>query len=269
MNKTLLFSCFVILFFITSCKNEEPTNVIINVEDDIYVDMVENFSSGNPSFQINLSTIQKLNCENYELETDLDFDEQSNVIYIAINDLVEPSDCEAGESVARASIPFGILSNGDYDFNISLQSAFRNNGTLEVANDYFALSLETDDGVDIRFPKLYKMPESTIWGYISYDNNSYEEEANNFIDSLQSLSTIDLASGQDFNTGYYGYFEVNDTRSISMVEVPETTGHKAFAFRHQSDDLSEVMDLVDEWCAEETELQIFIFDEKGRRITCN
>jgi len=138
MYQKILLSC-LLLITLSACPKEPPT-VIVDVEDDFYIDMFEDISNGNQLFQLDITTIKKQTCLNYQIDYSLNFNEQSNDIELIINDLVEPTDCEMGDAAATLTVPFGTLASGVYDFDINLKDAVINKGSLSVYSDRYELS---------------------------------------------------------------------------------------------------------------------------------
>jgi hypothetical protein len=80
--------------------------------------------------------------------------------------------------------------------------------------------METLDGISIPNSRLYKVPQNTIWGYVSYSSIDAEEQADEFLNELNSI-----AEAKPFLDGYYGYFSMeNDKLTVLTEDFPKVLG---------------------------------------------
>lgn len=272
MYRKILLSCLLLVAFFTSCDKETPSGVIVDIEDDFYINMFEDISSGTARFQIDLSTIKEQDCLNYAIIYDLDTNVVNRAIELTINDLLEPEDCIEGMTTTHTIIPMPTLASNLYTFNINLKDAIINEGTLRVTDNRYELEMDTDDGIEIVNSTLYKIPRNTIWGYVAYNNGISADSAADFITNLTSLSTVfGIDNNPDYNVGYYGYFKLDDDFNLELrnEESLDASNIIPFIFRHNSDDLQDIIDQADEACNTNSNLEITFFSEKGWTYTCN
>ncbi len=266
-QKIILLCCSFI--FLLGCKKDDPT-LIVDIDEDFYIDMFEDISNNDRKFQINITTIKAESCLDSQIDHDLDYNEQSNIIELTINDLIEPEDCQQGTSFASSVVPFGRLSEGVYTFEINLKDAVINKGNLEVHNNRYEMNMESDDGIKIVNETLYRIPTKTIWGYVAYDENSTATDANNFIEDLKSMGSIfEVENNSLFIPGYYGYFNLDDDKNLLISEEINNTYHSTFIFQYSSDDLQDVRDVMNSACSNSADdLLISIFVEDGSSFSC-
>ncbi len=267
MYQKILVACLLLLF-ISACNKGDQT-VIVNIEDDFYIDMFENISNGEQRFQIDISTILDQSCTNYQIDFDISIDKQSNKIELIINDLVEPDDCLEGTAPARRTVPFGYLLTGAYAFSINLKDAIINTGRLTVFGDHYLLDMDSDDGIEMIHTRLNRIPQNTLWGYIAYNNGSSSTDAERFISDLEAISTFeDINDNSSYPSGYYGYFELDDTKTLSIETEIVSNHHIPFLLHGETNDLSELMALKENACQNNSDLDIHIFTEYGLELTC-
>lgn len=268
MYYKILLSCFLLIFF-SACPKDNPT-VIVDVEDDFYIQMFEDISGGGRQFYINITTIKEQTCLNYEIDYDLNFNEQLNNIELIINDLVEPTDCETGTGTATVSIPFGTLSEKLYTLDINLKNAVINKGTLGVYSDRYELDTDSDDGIEVVQDILYRIPANTIWGYVAYQSEE-EEYANNFISNLNDhTSTFDIANNLLYKEGDYGYFRLDNQKFLSFPEQINAANYQTFIYQYDGEDLTDIEAIKNEACGEtNANLSIMVFTHDGRVLECN
>lgn len=268
MCQKILLSCLCI-FVLFSCRKDDP-KVIVDIDDDFYINMFEDISNNDKKFQINITTIQEQTCINFEIDYDLNFNEQTNSFELIINDLVEPEDCAQGTAFASVVAPFGRLSEGSYSFNLNLKDAVINTGRLFVREDSYELNMNSNDGIEILNEKMYRIPEKTLWGYAIYEDGSADTEAVNFISDLQNLSnTQNVIDNNAYNPGFYGYFNLDDDKRILINPESETTNYQSFIFSHESNDLSGVEELMTQACTDSSSnLKIYIYTDTGMTMVC-
>ena len=267
MYLKILVGCLFLLGLF-GCKKDNQTNVIVNIEDDFYIDLFEDIGDGEQIFQLDISTISEQSCLNYQIDHDLSVDTQTYKIELVINDLLEPNDCIEGMSPTNLALPFGQLPMGSYSFSINLKDAVFNKGRLSVLEDQYLLQLNSDYGIEMLHNLLYRIPQNTLWGYVAYDSSTSNAEADGFVADLEALSVIEnVESNTLYQSGYYGYFNVDEDKKVALTKEISSSYHKPFLFHNVSDDLTEVEGLIISACGNGN-LDIHLFTEKGQEIKC-
>lgn len=271
MYRKIILSCLLFIFLF-SCKKDTPSGIIVDIEDDFYIDLFEEIGTSGLDFQIELSTINEQDCLNYEIDVENDFDQPNRSIELTINDLVAPGSCIEGSAHTYETVTLGTLEPNLYVFNINLKDAVINEGKLRVAANRYEIEMETDDGIEVINNILYKIPRNTIWGYVAYSNSNAAGSASNFITGLTELSTVfEIENNPDYVSGYYGYFTLGDDMAVSLrnEESLDVNNFMPFVFRHNSSDMQDIIDQADQACAENSNIEITLFAETGWTYSCN
>lgn len=260
----------VLLFvaiLISNCKpNELDPSVIINVEDDFYINMFEDISNGENKFHITIQSIQEQNCLNSNIDYDLEFDGVRNLIIISINDIIPPETCIEGNAPAFVSIPIEDVEKRDYTVEINLKDVIINHGDLIVSDMDYYLGMSTENGFEVVHKRLIKIPKKTIWGYVGYEEEAEKIEAENFIKDLDDLST-DISEVEGYDIGYFGYFTMLEDRSIEIEDEVDEKFHESFIFSYDAD-YQDIINLIANYCNQPSELKIYLFNGEGEQIEC-
>jgi hypothetical protein len=216
---------------ITSCdfSSLDDPIVIPEVEDEFTVDLWENLgaTSEERNLIVKIESVKKEKCLNYRI--DHQFIRNDNRLKIALNSLIQPSDCVAGEATVKADVNAGYLKNGIYLFNIDLKNTVFNDGQLTVLGDSYTLKMQSENGFSLRHKELLRVPDGAVWGYVQYRQAADEAAANKFLEELKSI-------GQNptwYRVGYYGHFSLNHSdRKVTVFEQPSTSPLKTFLYQY-------------------------------------
>ena len=275
MSKKLsLFALIFGAFLFTDCSKEDANdeNVLINIQDEFYIDLWEDLSDGHRTLVIPVKTIQLQECRDYAIafESEISLSESYRSITLSLNDLIPPADCIEEEAPARAEIGLGGLQNDSYNIRINLKDAVVNHGQLYVTDEYYRLETVTDNGIEVLHSRLMRIPANICWGYVAYENESEAETAENIVKALDDLAAVsnlnEVAEGYD--AGYYGYFTLDQSNKISLNEAITSNYHQTFIFRYE-DNFTEIEDLVNTECSNHPGLKIMVYNELGEVISCN
>ena len=260
---------FLVLVVLSNCKSGDPDlNVFINVDDDFYIDLFEDISNQEGLFYINIQSIQDQECENAIIDYSLDIDlESDNFIILSINDILEPETCIGENAPAFVSVPIGKLKNESYEIQINLKDAIINKGTLTVSSEDYFLGMSSQNGIELLNMILYKIPENTIWGYVGYEEETQQDDAETFIKELETF-TSNQNFTDAFGVGYFGYFSILDDRSVTIQEDITDKNHSNFVFYNELRTTTEIDDFIQDYCENHPTLNIHLFDHTGNEITC-
>lgn len=199
---------------LSGCRVDSMTDPIIipDVEREFTIDMLEILDIGDNLLTLQIKTIRNENC----LNTGIDYSlrQSGNQVGISLNKISPPLNCQPGSAPAQASINFEKLTLGNFDFSIDLLQTITNEGTLVNGASAYRLNMKTENGIQVLHNELLKIPENTIWGWISYSGSTQQAAAG----ALTDISL--LSSGRSFDQGYYGYFEINEDQ-LSIRQSPE------------------------------------------------
>jgi hypothetical protein len=256
--KTL--SILLLTVTLASCNLDSLNDpiVVAEVNDEFHIDLWENLSPFGNSFIFNIQTIVEYECENYTI--DFNMVPKFREVSISLNDIQEPADCEAGFNTAHAAISLGTLSAGFYELNVDLKNTVFNQGQLTVSKESYLIEMEDAKGIDFLRRELFRIPENTIWGYISYDNTA-EAIADDFILQLEGIT-----QAKALGKGYYGYFSIENDNSdqIILPHPPAAYGYKAFLLHFDGQD-NEILDLVGQFRSDHGQaIQINLTNHQGR-----
>ncbi len=258
------FFIFLILALGNCQKSELGPSVIINIEDDFYIDMFEDISNGGNVFNITVKSIQNQDCLNAIIDYSIYSDE--NQITLSINDILEPASCIPGSAPAFVSIPLDNINEQNYYVQINLKDVVTNSGNLSVSSDDYYLKMNTENGFEVSHDKLYKIPQYTVWGYVGYEDENLKSESENFIKDLENISS-NISFSEGYNAGYYGYFSISEDRSISLEEEVEDKLHNTFIF-HYDADYQDINDLISSYCNSNPDMNFYVFNGKGEQLSC-
>lgn len=252
---TFIAITFIILM-LPGCQQplfEDPT-VIVDIDDEFYVDFWEVLGADNRSFVIQLSTIEEEDCQNATIDYVLH--NSNKLIKVTINDILDPPDCEEGKATAKSNAEVGIIQEGIQEFQVNLKNTtVINKGQLLVSKDSYQVEMETTNGIAFLHEKLLRVPSQTIWGQISGDD--IDEIASNFLADLSELTR-----DEKFIEGYYGHFEVQDDNHILLPIEPKFDQHESFILSYigTTVQLHNLLEQYREMHGEAIDIQLFTWE---------
>lgn len=203
---------------------EDPI-IVPAVEKEFFVEMREQLGTPPRNLSVWLRTIKVQNCLNSSIRYEIA--ETPSRIRIDIEGINTPTDCMPGAAQARETIEVSPLVPGLISFDINLKNTVNNQGTLHITPEVYTLNLATEEGLVITNNQLRRIPDHTIWGYVTYSLPPGQIVAGNFINELAALS-----SAGSFTPGNYGYFSVPSTgSSFGISESPADPNIRTFVHR--------------------------------------
>ena len=198
---------------LSACRMDKPIDPIIvaDVEREFTVDMLEILDMEGNYLTLQVATIREEDCMNAEI--DYRVSQSGQKIGVSLNKIVIPVNCQEGKAPARAGINLGKLTIGNFDFALDLSQTISNTGTLVNGASSYRLQLKTENGIQLLHRELLKIPEQTIWGWISYAESTQSTAAA----VLRDLSQ--LSSERVFEQGYYGHFSLSGDQ-LNIRELP-------------------------------------------------
>ncbi len=179
--------------------------VVPYVDDEFHAELWEVFTPQRRELQLRLTTIEAVECLNASIE--VEFRRLGdNEHKLSIKSILNPDNCQEGSAPARRTVKVGELSNGTYPLSISLREAVESEGRIIVRDDFFRLYIDEGAGVLPLRNTLRRIPDGTIWGYISSEGGEgLGGAAEGFRSDLSSI-----AIPQALDDGHYGYFSIED-----------------------------------------------------------
>ncbi len=263
-NGFLVVFLFFLLLSAESCqlaKLNDPI-VVTDVEEEFYVDLIEDLQTEPRQLKFLLATIQEEPCENYRIQ--VSSQRLANRINLSINDIVIPDDCIPGNAPAKAETAFGALQNGFYRLSIDLKQTVFNDGQLTVSDDRYIVSMTKKEGIVFVQQELLKIPVNIAWGYLTYESEAGKALADQFIASLN-----ELGENKSFTKGYYGYFHVLDDDGRVMVsQQPVTSQIQTFLhYLPRPGNRQALKDMLAEYRTQYAgEVNIKVFTDQGEEL---
>lgn len=231
MNYSSVLGLLLCTLSLTACDFDSNDPIVVpEIEKEFYVDIWEELQNGERHCWVLIETIKPEDCLNASIVYDLD--QLGNSLTISLDDILVPSNCEPGEAPAAADLNLGELTTRSFDLNINLKNAIFNNGALQVNYDSYQFVMENPEGILFKHKELKRVPNTAIWGYISYQDNSQYFAAQTIASEIE-----DISYEADYPEGYYGYYTIApNTRTLSLHEQPNTDKLRVFLYDYTGND---------------------------------
>lgn len=230
MNTTRLFSFFLSLALLSlaSCKKDDDSNVLINIEEEFDVQLFEELLPGQNNLRVHVSTKENLACSNVILGHSSSSDEGS--IIISIDSLELIGDCDNIEATAHTNAELGNIETGTYNLEINLAlNSITNEGKIIVSAEGYSIEMETTHGLTMLENNLLGIPDDYFWGYIYQLDNSGGNISTQFLGSLNAYGQT-----SELKDGHYGHFDIEENRVVlndAAVETDIPDGAIPFLFK--------------------------------------
>jgi hypothetical protein len=220
-----LLPALLLLALLPGCNlSKEDKDTVVSIEPEFTLDFNEKLGTS-PSLLVEVKSIEQESCLNFGIISGIH--RASKVMELWIQGIAAPSTCEPGLSAAFAEVEIGALQAGEYDFAVSLKNAISNKGKLRVNDNLYQLDMETEDGILLNHKELRRIPEYTIWGYVSFnDEEEVGSSPTEFLLNLDSLTTY-----QPLGKGYYGHFDILENSELRPSTLPTKPHWKTFVRR--------------------------------------
>ncbi|MEL6865326.1 MAG: hypothetical protein AAFP19_12950 [Bacteroidota bacterium] len=239
---------------ISSCRKDSADSPIfeINIEDEFSIDLWEELREESRQFRFDIQTIEAKECDNYELEYDVL--QADNRIDLTINNLVLNEGCNPNTSQINTEVPLGSLQSGTYFLQINLREEIINKGRLEISSDQYQLEMDSDHGIQVLREELFRVRPNSIWGYVAYSDSREQENAEQFIRDLGTIS-----ESHESPEGYYGYFTIDKEDQINLHLDIEPNYEQTFLYRYENDEaiLIELLDQYRQTNGDKLEIKVF------------
>ena len=143
-----------------------------------------------------------------------------------------PDNCITGQAPAIENIEVPSQT-GYYSIAIDIGEHIHNTGLLEVTDISYKVYLYSRFGMTMPYELMYKMPEGTIWGYVSNGNDYVPFEV---LDTVEQ--TLNVSSDKsDFHEGYYGYFVYNPSimGNVILLGTESNALARPFLYKYTGD----------------------------------
>lgn len=251
----------LIFIIIAGCELASPKDPIIvpKVEDEFYIDLWERLDgTSGRNLIVKIESIKNEDCLNYRM--DYFFSRTGNRLKISLNNIIKPTDCVPGEAPVKADVDAGSLPSGTYNFDIDFKSLVENKGLLSVNSESYLLDMKSEDGIVLLREELLRVPDNTIWGYVTFQQGQDEAAANDFLTDVQALG-----KAPTYRSGYYGHFTISPLDGKVFVDQQPTTSNiKTFLLEYTDND-TVLKNLLDEYRQSyNNRLTIRLINSKGK-----
>lgn len=253
----LIFSTTILL--ISACQGDDGSNnPVITIPVDFNLDFSEKLNANRNGFMMEVETIKQYECENYEV--DFQVLESDGEFEITLEDIVEPLDCIAGTGHAHSTIDLELGNNTSYELFINLKDAISNRGILTVSPAKYSVMMEDLAGINWTKSELLRVPQTFIWGYISYEGDHSLELVNNFYETIEA--EVEMTS---LEIGDYDYFLINENQELEMSTNALYDTVETFYFSYDSN-ANQLQEWVDKYNqnTENAQMSLSIFTDKGQ-----
>ena len=260
----LRYMLILIVFLSFGCFNEAPndTNEIFFLEDEFNINLMEKLGPER-RLALKVESIDEKSCLNVSVNYSYTFFVESKLHRIALKGIEQPEECDEGKAFAQSYIGLGNLEQGSYRLNIFLLDEIKNDGILLVEDDHYEILMETAKGIRIPFTHLDRIPDETIWGYLSFKDESLNVVVEDF---LKDLDTV--ADPFNFDSGQYGYFQIDEDQKLRMAFEAKWQNHKTFLHKF-SGETERLENLIDTFCEQFGEtLEIKLWTSNGDILSC-
>ncbi|MBT8220331.1 MAG: hypothetical protein KJP00_10920 [Bacteroidia bacterium] len=223
-----------------SCgKTNEDPNILYNLDEEFSLRPTEYFQSGNKVPSLVFTSIKSQPCEQAAIEYQYRF--VNDIALIQIIDITKPSNCPTAVSYPYVDIPLTPGNLKVRKIKIEIKEILENTGELWDNGDHYQLLMHNSDGLTVTRNILYKVPDYAIWGAIDYAKPGYRSIADQFISDVSNLGTTG-----NYDTGYYGHFEVTEDADI-QVFLPHSREHRSAFLIRSEEDLSVFQSLINQY----------------------
>jgi hypothetical protein len=223
----------LVIPLLSSCLddgNEDKSEV----GSDVQIEMYEEVSADPNALLLLSMTEQVFSCSNYQIAATTQITEDA--IIIDYTGIVVPNGCITSQGPAFSKDLFAV-EEGTYRLELRVDDEL-NEGTLEVNDSLFAITMTSSPSVDILTDTLLRIPDGLYWGSIAYYDQADVDLVDSFVDSLNQMP-IEMSTLKD---GNYGYFELEN----QQIEVTPPDGGYArgIYFKYIGDDEAEVRNTI-------------------------
>ncbi|MCB0620641.1 MAG: hypothetical protein KDC43_06020 [Saprospiraceae bacterium] len=238
-----------------SVKSDDP-GIVVDIPKTFYVDLFEQLDTLQRKLIFKASSIEAQDCKNYLISHT--YHRQNGTLFLSLNEILPPDECQPGEGAATADIEVGYLVEGMYGLEVNLKNTVHNIGTLTVNDEYFEIQLDSYDGIELVHSRLLRIPDHTVWGYVGYAQPGFAGPAMEFLHDLELI-----AESRPYDPGYYGYFTIN---VADEIVYSQSTGHPyTNKFMYQFDgNEQDLIDLIGQYRNQYPDgIDFYLVDDQG------
>ncbi len=243
-----------------SCNKEEIETMPLGT---VNVNMFESLFNNGREFYMQVQTDQTNLLTSYYIRNSIN--KEGNTINIQLTDIekVDASGVNVATGPASAYINIGNITPGLYTLNIDVAGR-SNQGSLSVEDNFFISIFGQTDGLSFNYDTLYRIPNGALWGYVGYQNNTYEPIALAFKDTLTDIGAVGLG----LTEGNYGYFTVDEAGAYHQEINDNFTYYRQFFYSYieSKEDLTSVIEYFDIKYSQVQIVLYWVFEEGEKSV---
>lgn len=252
---------FSLLFLAGACRNDNTDpDLNVNISDEFEILMKETLSTQSRTFNLQVQTLDNLDCMNYTIAHSLN--QNNGTIQFSINNIVDPVDCIVGNAPAKTTINLETMANGVYNIEINLrENEIVNKGQLIIDEYQFILSTESDYGISFPYTTLRRVPENAVWGYLEFDDLSNYE---NVLENFHLLLSLMTTTAYPLN-GEYGYFRISNNEITTVYDDGRKIDNNLFYYQN-IDDIDDLTSALQAFRDQYPEVSFHVLLSNGNRL---
>lgn len=256
MKQTLLMTLWMLLA-LTSCNVglEESPKLISDIDDEFSIDLLEVFTPQTSSLEFRTTAISNRRCVNYQINQELSigfFSINLNFSKVVVSG---QQNCDTQEPVTAVA-RLNALENGVYELQFNINKNIISKGKLLVSDEDYELVFNATNGIILLNRKLNRIPKQTVWGFISYQENSLDETHEQLVAEFKRLTQV-----TQLPVGNYGYFNIDTDHQIRPKTFP--SNGKYFPVIGHYDNFESIRLLVEKYRTEHTGLTLNFYTANG------
>lgn len=223
-TKTLVYSILLsLVFLLGSCLNitDDPYEAI---NGNVNVSMFEQLDSTSRIFTLLIETEKDYDCSNYYINHDLLTTD--SIITIRLKNIYKSNTCYTDRGPARAIIEFLNEDWNTHKIRIEMES-FSREGIITNDSSEYRFDMPSSRPLFITNTTLKKVPDSTIWGSLSYNNLASKAYIDTFFMYMDTLHAMPV----NMEDGQYNFFEVKNGAVVNPGS-PNTNYSEVFLLKY-------------------------------------
>jgi hypothetical protein len=272
---------------ITACgkKDDKVTDNIFTFIDfdpnaEISIAMVDIYYESSRILQLICQTKRQYPNTCYWM--DVEYGPASSVINIELKGVINGGNvCGLAPTNAQAVINLKALENGTYNLNITVGEK-KFTGELVVTTDSYKVNINDNPEFYFVNASLNKIPEHTIWGFISYneeeeiieedeeengEENDIKDDEEEIIHPVEAFFNALTELGveiKNYLPGLYSAFYIDENGDINQDDIGEYDFTQQFIF-HYEGKIDELEKLVKEYATTyKRQFDIAIYTSTGK-----
>jgi hypothetical protein len=256
--KYLLYTAAILVITLSSCNwIESPDDKVIDINDEFYIGAFESFTPVGRFINLNVTSIEPYKCSDAEINISHIVDGQH--LDVTIEGIEEEAPCSGPEKYLSSDVELGQFVNSNYQLNISLGNIVNNSGALIVNDESLILDFDSPKGFICKPTETLRIPENTVWGFASTNENDFNGTLINFVTDLSLLCQPIV-----MKPGPYSGFSIENSGKLSFDDDSQVMNVHTFYFKFTGND-DDLVALLKEYREDSgTKAEYIVFCTNGR-----